>query len=218
MTIGLVGRKIGMTRIFKEDGDSVPVTVVEVETNHITQIKTEENDGYRAIQVTTGKRRASRVTKPMKGHFAKAKVEPGRGTWEFRIPANDQTEFEVGKELKVDLFSEGQLVDVTAKSKGKGFQGGVKRHNFKTQDASHGNSLSHRAIGSTGMCQTPGKVQKGKKMAGQMGNVTNTVRCQELVVVDLEKGLLLIKGTVPGGNGSNVIIRPSRKTKAAGEK
>lgn len=216
MSIGLVGRKIGMTRIFKEDGDSVPVTVVEVQPNHVTQIKTTETDGYNAIQVTTGKRRASRVTKPMAGHFAKAKVEAGRGTWEFRLTAEEIANYELGSEVKLDTFTDGQLVDVTAKSKGKGFQGGVKRHNFRTQDATHGNSLAHRALGSTGQCQTPGRVFKGKKMAGQMGNVRKTVQNQELVQVDADRKLLLIKGNVPGGNGSDVIVRPA--VKAGGEK
>jgi len=218
MSIGLVGRKIGMTRIFKEDGDSVPVTVVEVEPNHVTQIKTTETDGYNAIQVTTGKRRASRVTKPMAGHFAKAKVEAGRGAWEFRLSAEEVANYELGCEVKLDTFSSGQLVDVTSKSKGKGFQGTVKRYNFRMQDASHGNSLSHRALGSTGQCQTPGRVFKGKKMAGQMGNVRKTVQSQELVRVDTDKNLLLIKGNVPGGNGCDVMIRPAIKASAGGDR
>lgn len=169
MSIGLVGRKSGMTRIFTEEGTSIPVTVVEVQPNRVTQIKTPETDGYTAIQVTTGSRRASRVTKGMAGHFAKANTEAGTGLWEFRAEGADIADLTTGSEIKVDLFAEGQMVDVTGTSKGKGFQGGVKRHNFQMQDATHGNSLSHRAPGSIGQCQTPGRVWKGKKMAGQIG-------------------------------------------------
>ena len=215
--IGLVGQKIGMTRFFTEDGTSETVTVVMVEPNRITQVKTKENDGYSAIQVTTGKRRASRVTKAMKGHFAKAGVEPGRGTWEFRLPKTDTTTYEVGSELKVELLEEGKLVDVTSISKGKGFQGGIRRHNFRTQDATHGNSLSHRVLGSTGQNQTPGRVFKGKKMPGQMGNARVTVQNQEVIRIDAARNLVLIKGTVPGGNGSDVIIKPAKKAKAGGK-
>ena len=213
MSIGLVGRKSGMTRIFTEDGVSIPVSVVEVQPNRVTQVKTPETDGYSAIQVTMGSRRASRVTKSMAGHFAKADTEAGIGLWEFRTEGVDTTEITLGSELKVDLFKEGQIVDVTGTSKGKGFQGVVKRHNFQMQDATHGNSLSHRAPGSIGQCQTPGKVWKGKKMAGQMGNVRKTIQNLEVVRVDTENNLLLIKGAIPGAPGSNVIVRPAIKVK-----
>ena len=213
MSIGLVGRKSGMTRIFTEEGTSIPVTVVEVQPNRVTQIKTPETDGYTAIQVTTGSRRASRVTKGMAGHFAKAKTEAGTGLWEFRAESADIADLTAGSEIKVDLFAEGQMVDVTGTSKGKGFQGGVKRHNFQMQDATHGNSLSHRAPGSIGQCQTPGRVWKGKKMAGQMGNERSTTQSLKIVRVDLENNLLLIKGALPGATGSNVVVRPATKAK-----
>lgn len=211
MSIGLVGRKSGMTRIFTEEGNSVPVTVVEVQPNRVTQIKTPETDGYSAIQVTMGSRRASRVSKAMAGHYAKANTEAGEGLWEFRT--EDLSEIEVGGEIKVDLFEAGQKVDVTGTSKGKGFQGGVKRHNFRMQDATHGNSISHRAPGSIGQCQTPGRVFKGKKMAGQMGSERKTTQSLEVVRVDAENNLLLIKGAVPGATGSSVIVRPTIKVK-----
>ena len=211
MSIGLVGRKSGMTRVFTEEGTSVPVTVVEVQPNRVTQVKTPDVDGYSAIQVTTGSRRASRVTKGMAGHFAKASTEAGTGLWELRT--EDTAEIEMGSEIKVDQFEVGQMVDVTGISKGKGFQGGVKRHNFQMQDATHGNSLSHRAPGSIGQCQTPGRVWKGKKMAGQMGNVRHTTQSLEVVRVDMENNLLLIKGALPGATGSNVIVRPAVKSK-----
>ena len=211
MSIGLVGRKSGMTRVFTEEGTSVPVTVVEVQPNRVTQVKTPDVDGYCAIQVTTGSRRSSRVSKGMAGHFAKASTEAGSGLWEFRT--SDTAEIEAGSEIKVDQFEVGQMVDVTGTSKGKGFQGGVKRHNFQMQDATHGNSLSHRAPGSIGQCQTPGRVWKGKKMAGQMGNVRHTTQSLEIVRVDMENNLLLIKGALPGATGSNVIVRPAVKTK-----
>ena len=213
MSIGLVGRKSGMTRIFTEEGASIPVTVVEVQPNRVTQIKTPETDGYTAIQVTTGSRRASRVTKGMAGHFAKANTEAGTGLWEFRAEGADIADLATGSEIKVDLFAEGQMVDVTGTSKGKGFQGGVKRHNFQMQDATHGNSLSHRAPGSIGQCQTPGRVWKGKKMAGQMGNERSTTQSLKIVRVDLENNLLLIKGALPGATGSNAVVRPATKAK-----
>ena len=213
MSIGLVGRKSGMTRIFTEEGTSIPVTVVEVQPNRVTQIKTPETDGYTAIQVTTGSRRASRVTKGMAGHFAKANTEAGTGLWEFRAESADIADLTAGSEIKVDLFAEGQMVDVTGTSKGKGSQGGVKRHNFQMQDATHGNSLSHRAPGSIGQCQTPGRVWKGKKMAGQMGNERSTTQSLKIVRVDLENNLLLIKGALPGATGSNVVVRPATKAK-----
>ena len=207
--IGLVGRKVGMTRVFTEEGVSIPVTVVEVEANRISQVKTLETDGYAAIQVTAGAKKANRVTKPEAGHFAKAGVEAGRGLWEFRLENGE--EFEVGAELNVELFNEIKKVDVTGTSKGKGFQGAVKRWNFRTQDMTHGNSLSHRAPGSIGQCQTPGRVFKGKKMAGHMGAERVTTQNLEIVRVDAERNLLLIKGAVPGSTGGNVIVKPAVK-------
>lgn len=214
MAIGLIGRKCGMTRVFTEAGVSVPVTVVEVGKNRITQIKTLETDGYQAIQVTTGERRESRVTAPLKGHYAKAGVAAGRGLWEFRVTDTDLEGQEVGAELAADIFEVGQAVDVTGQSKGKGFQGGVKRWNFSMQDATHGNSVSHRALGSTGQNQTPGRVFKGKKMPGHMGSERVTIQGLEIVSVDADKGVLVIKGAVPGANGGNVIVRPSIKAAA----
>ena len=211
MSIGLVGRKSGMTRVFTEEGNSVPVTVVEVLPNRVTQVKTPETDGYSAIQVTTGSRRASRVSKAMAGHYAKANTEAGEGLWEFRT--EDLAEIKVGGEIKVDLFEAGQKVDVTGTSKGKGFQGGVKRHNFRMQDATHGNSISHRAPGSIGQCQTPGRVFRGKKMAGQMGSERKTTQSLEVIRVDAKNNLLLIKGAVPGATGASVIVRPTTKVK-----
>ncbi|MDP2575816.1 50S ribosomal protein L3 [Vibrio penaeicida] len=207
--IGLVGRKVGMTRVFTEEGVSIPVTVVEVEANRISQVKTLESDGYAAIQVTTGAKKANRVVKAEAGHFAKAGVEAGRGLWEFRLENGE--EFEVGSELNVELFNEVKKVDVTGTSKGKGFQGAVKRWNFRTQDMTHGNSLSHRAPGSIGQCQTPGRVFKGKKMAGHMGAERVTTQNLEIVRVDAERNLLLIKGAVPGATGGNVIVKPAVK-------
>jgi len=213
MTIGLVGRKCGMTRIFTEAGESIPVSVIEVEPNLITQVKTEETDGYRSLQVTTGSRRPSRVTKPMAGHFAKNGIAPGRGTWEFRLEEGDATDLTVGGEIKLDNFSAGQKVDITGVSIGKGFAGVIKRHHFRTQDATHGNSLSHRAPGSIGQNQTPGRVFKGKKMAGHMGNVQRTVQSLEVVRVDAEKNVILIKGAIPGAKGGDVIIKPAVKAR-----
>lgn len=212
MTVGLIGRKAGMTRVFTEDGQSVPVTVIEVEPNRVTAVKTEETDGYAAVQVTTGVKKANRLSKPEAGNFAKAGVEAGRGLWEFRLSGGD--EVNVGEELTVARFEAGQKVDVTGQSKGKGFQGGVKRWNFSMQDATHGNSLSHRAPGSIGQCQTPGRVWKGKKMAGQMGNAQVTVQTLEVVRVDAERNLLLIKGAVPGATGGDVIVKPAVKAGA----
>ena len=215
MTMGLVGRKCGMTRVFTEDGVSIPVTVIEAQPNQITQVKTVENDGYRALQVSAGKRKASRVSKPQAGHFAQAKVEAGDLMSEFRVGEADETEYQVGSTLQVDLFEEGQKVDVIGTSIGKGFAGTVKRHNFRTQDATHGNSLAHRAPGSIGQNQTPGRVFKGKKMSGQMGNVRSTVQNLEVVRVDAERNLLLIKGAVPGHKGGRVIVRPAVKARGA---
>ncbi|MGM0906489.1 MAG: 50S ribosomal protein L3 [Pseudomonadota bacterium] len=211
MAIGLVGRKVGMTRVFQEDGASVPVTVIEVLANRVTQVKSDDTDGYRALQVTTGEKKASRVTKPLAGHFAKAGTEAGRGLWEFRLKNGEGEDYTVGSELTVDIFAEVNKVDVTGTSKGKGFAGTVKRWNFSMQDATHGNSLSHRAPGSIGQNQSPGKVFKGKKMAGQMGNERVTTQSLELVRVDAERSLLLIKGAVPGATGSDVIVKPAVK-------
>ncbi|MDE0490860.1 50S ribosomal protein L3 [Psychrobacter sp. A3] len=211
MAIGLVGKKCGMTRVFTEAGVSIPVTVVEVDANRITQVKNTDVDGYQAIQITTGTRRDSRVTAAQKGHFAKAGVKAGRGVWEFRVNDSELEGREIGGEILADLFEQGQMVDVTGQSKGKGFQGGVKRHNFSMQDATHGNSVSHRALGSTGQNQSPGKVFKGKKMPGQMGNKRVTVQGLEVISVDAEKGLLVIKGAIPGATGGDVIVRPSVK-------
>ncbi len=211
MAIGLVGRKAGMTRIFTEEGASVPVTVIAVDPNRITQVKDGEKDGYRAVQVTSGSRRASRVNKPSAGHFAKAGVEAGTGLWEFRLADGEGEDLAVGGEIKVDIFQPGQRVDVRGKTKGKGFAGGVKRHNFRMQDATHGNSISHRAAGSIGQCQTPGRVFKGKRMEGHLGNVRNTAQNLEVVRVDTQRNLLLIKGAVPGARGGDVIICPAVK-------
>ncbi|NII11608.1 50S ribosomal protein L3 [Oleiagrimonas sp. C23AA] len=212
MSIGLVGRKCGMSRIFTEDGRSVPVTLIEATPNRVAQVKTEDNDGYTAIQVTAGVRRASLLTKPVKGHYAKAKVEPGRGLWEFRLAADDAGKYEVGAEIKVDdVFEAGQKVDVAGVSKGKGFAGTIKRHNFRGQDNTHGNSLSHRVPGSIGQNQTPGRVFPGKKMSGHMGAVRRTVQGLEVVKVDAERHLIAIKGSVPGATGGNVIVRPTAK-------
>ena len=211
MTIGLVGRKRGMTRIFTEEGNSVPVTVVEVNPNRITQIRSVEADGYAAIQVTSGAKRTSLVNKPAAGHFAKAGTEAGDGLWEFRLDDGEGSDLEVGSEITVERFEAGQKVDVTGTSKGKGFAGVIKRHNFRMQDATHGNSLSHRAPGSIGQCQTPGRVFKGKKMAGHMGDERVTTQNLEIVRVDAERNLLLIRGAVPGAPGGHVFVRPSIK-------
>jgi large subunit ribosomal protein L3 len=206
--IGLVGRKVGMTRIFTEEGVSVPVTVIEIQENRVTQVKTIENDGYQAIQVTTGSKKASHVNKPEAGHFAKAGVEAGRGLWEFRF---EEGEFTVGQSINVDLFTDVKKVDVIGTSKGKGFAGVTKRWNFRTQDATHGNSLAHRGHGSIGQNQTPGKVFKGRKMAGHLGNERVTVQSLEVVRVDAERKLLLVKGAVPGATNSDVIVKPAIK-------
>jgi large subunit ribosomal protein L3 len=211
MSLGLVGRKVGMTRVFTDDGTSVPVTVIEVEPNRVSQIKTVETDGYVAVQVVTGTRRASRVTRPMAGHYKKAGVEAGRGAWEFRVDSVD--EIELGKEIGVDLFEQGQIVDVCGVSKGKGFQGGVKRHNFRMQDATHGNSLAHRSNGSIGQNQTPGRVFKGKKMSGHMGARNTTTQNLQVVKVDTERNLLLIRGAVPGAKTGDVIVRAASKAR-----
>lgn len=214
MTIGLVGKKCGMTRVFTEEGISIPVTVLEVMPNRITQIKTNDSDGYQAIQVTYGTRKRTRVNKPLAGHYAKAGVEPGNGLCEFSVDSVDG--MSVGSELKVDIFRPGQYVDVTGTTKGKGFAGTIKRYNFAGQDATHGNSLSHRAPGSIGQRQSPGKVFKGKKMSGHMGNKRRTILTQQVVKVDTDRNLVLVRGAVPGAPGSKVIIRPAIKVSHEG--
>ncbi len=213
MAIGLIGRKLGMSRVFTETGKSIPVTVIEVLPNRITQIKTEEKEGYAAIQITTGAKRASRVNKPSAGHFAKAGIEAGRGLWEFCLNTEEGKDLQVGQDITVDRFEVGQRVDVAGISKGKGFQGPIKRYNFRTQDATHGNSRSHRAPGSIGQNQTPGRVFKGKKMAGHMGSKRCTIQNIEVVRVDKERQLLLVHGAIPGSPGGDVIVKLSVKTK-----
>lgn len=210
MAIGLVGRKVGMTRIFTEDGTSIPVTVIEATPNRVTQLRTEETDGYRALQVTAGTKKANRINKAEAGHFAKAGVEAGLGLWEFRLNG-DEGEFALAQEITVELFNDVNKVDVTGKSKGKGNAGVIKRWNFAMQDATHGNSLAHRAHGSIGQNQSPGKVFKGKKMSGHMGNERVTTQNLELVRVDVERNLLLVKGAVPGAIGGDVIVKPAVK-------
>lgn len=213
MTMGLVGRKCGMTRVFTDEGVSIPVTVIEAQPNRITQVKTVDVDGYRALQVTAGSKKPSRVSKSEAGHFAAAKVEAGDLITEFRLADDVEGEFELGGELKVDLFEEGQIVDVIGTTIGKGFAGTVKRHNFSMQDATHGNSLAHRAPGSIGQNQSPGRVFKGKKMSGHMGNVRRTAQNLQVVRVDADRNLLLIKGAVPGHAGGSVVVRPAIKTR-----
>lgn len=213
MPLGLVGKKIGMSRVFAEDGGSIPVTVLQVAANRVTQVKTTPRDRYAAVQVTTGARRPGRVSKPMSGHFAKAGVEPGVGLWEFRLDTDESCELTPGGEVQLDIFTAGQKVDVTGTSVGKGFAGVVKRYGFGGGRASHGASLTHRGAGSIGQCQDPGRVFPGKKMAGQMGNVTRTQQNLEVVRVDQERRLLLVKGSVPGPKGANVVIKPAVKAK-----
>ena len=215
MPIGLIGRKCGMTRVFTEDGASIPVTVVEIEPNRVTRVKTVDSDGYRALQVTTGSRRANRLSKAEAGHFAKSGVGAGRGLWEFALARDEGEDLEVGAELKVNLFQVGQKLDARGSSIGKGFAGVVKRHNFHMQDASHGNSLAHRAPGSIGQNQTPGRVFKGKRMAGHMGNVMRTAQNLEVVRVDDDRNLILLKGAVPGPKGGNVVLSPAIKSSSA---
>lgn len=207
--MGLIGKKLGMSRVFTEEGVSIPVTVIQIETNRITQIKDLADHGYRAIQVTTGSKKANRLVKPESGHFAKAGVEAGRGLWEFRL--DDIEDYQIGQQINLDIFSDIKKVDVSGISKGKGFAGTVKRWNFRTQDATHGNSLSHRVPGSIGQNQTPGKVFKGKKMAGRLGNERVTVQSLHVVRVDVALNVLLVKGAVPGATGSNLIVRPAVK-------
>ena len=211
MTMGIVGRKCGMSRIFTEAGESIPVTLIEASPNRIVQIKTAETDGYSAVQVTAGAKRSALVNKPSAGHYAKAKVEAGRGLWEFRVDADKATGFEVGGEIKADIFEVGQKVDVQGVTKGKGFQGTIKRWNFTMGDATHGNSLSHRSPGSLGQRQTPGRVFPGKKMSGHMGDRQQSTQNLTVVKVDAERGLIAIRGAVPGAPGGDVIVRPASK-------
>jgi large subunit ribosomal protein L3 len=211
MAIGLIGQKRGMTRVFMEDGDSVPVTVVEVTPNRVTRVKTEISDGYDAVQVTTGAKHRNRISKSEAGEFSKSDMEAGRGLWEFRLEESGVPELVTGSELKADLFEVGQTVDVTGTTIGKGFAGVIKRHNFSMGDATHGNSLSHRVGGSIGQCQTPGRVFKGKKMSGHMGNAQRTIQGLKIVKVDVDRNLLLIKGALPGAKGGDVMIKPSVK-------
>lgn len=214
MSLGLVGRKVGMTRVFDDNGASIPVTVLEMPANRVSQIKSKETDGYTAVQVTFGQKKANRVTKSAAGHFAKAGVEAGRGLTEFVVSQEEAANFQLGTAIEVTLFEAGQLVDVTGTTKGKGFSGSIKRHNFSSQRASHGNSVSHRAPGSIGMCQDPGRVFKGKRMAGQLGNTKATVQALQVVRVDAERNLLLVKGAVPGAINGDVVVRPSVKAGA----
>ena len=211
MSIGLVGKKQGMTRLFTPEGDSFAVSVVSVDPNTITQIKSEEVDGYNSIQVTTGQKNEKHISKPLSGHYKKGSINPGYGLWEFKVNNEDIENLEVGSQLNIDMFEEGQKVDVQGKSKGKGFAGTVKRWNFKMQDATHGNSISHRAPGSIGQCQTPGKVWKGKKMSGHMGDEKKTIQNLKIASIDIENNLLLIKGAIPGPTGSNVVLKPAIK-------
>ena len=211
MSIGLIGKKQGMTRVFTPEGDSFAVSVVSVLPNTITQIKSVESEGYSSIQVTTGDKKEKHLSKAQQGHFKKSSVNAGEGLWEFRVNSDDLNELQVGSEINLDIFEEGQKIDVQGKSKGKGFAGTVKRWNFKMQDASHGNSISHRAPGSIGQCQTPGKVWKGKKMSGHMGDVRKTIQNLKIASIDVENNLVLIKGAIPGPTGSNVVLKPAVK-------
>lgn len=211
MRVGIVGRKAGMSRVFTEDGRSVPVTLIEASPNRIVQVKTQETDGYSAIQVAAGSKRAALVSKPLAGHYARAKVEAGRGLWEFHVADDAVGGYEVGGEIKCDLFQVGQMVDVAGVTKGKGFQGTIKRWGFTMGDATHGNSLSHRSPGSIGQRQTPGRVFKGKKMSGHMGHVNQSAQGLEVVKVDVERGLIAVKGSVPGAPGGDVVVRPAAK-------
>ena len=217
MPIGLVGRKCGMTRVFTEDGESIPVTVIEAAPNRVAQLVAPDRNGYRAVQVTAGSASPTRIAKPQLGHFQRAGIDPGEGLWEFRLDETEGEDLTAGSELGVDVFSAGQRVDIVGTSRGKGFAGTVKRHNFRTQDASHGNSLAHRAPGSIGQNQTPGRVFKGKKMAGHMGNVRRTAANAEVVRVDRERNLLLVRGGVPGAAGARVVVRPAVKARSAGD-
>ena len=216
MALGLVGRKCGMTRVFTEDGVSIPVSVVQIDANRVSQLKELESDGYRAVQVAAGEKKSSKVSKAMAGHYAAANMTAGRGLWEFRLNEGEGEDLQVGSQLTTEIFSDGQLVDVQGTSIGKGFQGGVKRHNFQMQDATHGNSISHRSNGSIGMCQTPGRVFKGKKMSGHMGAVTVTTQNLTIHSIDAERNLILVKGAIPGAKGGDVILTPAIKQKNKG--
>ena len=216
MSIGLIGRKCGMTRVFCEDGSSVPVTVLQIDSNRVTQVKGIEVDGYRSIQVAAGDKKSSRVNKAMAGHYAAANVTAGRGLWEFRLEEGEGEDFSLGSQLTLDIFSAGQVIDVQGKSIGKGFAGGIKRHNFSMQDATHGNSRSHRVLGSIGMCQTPGRVFKGKKMEGHMGDEKVTVQNLTIHSIDVARSLILVRGAVPGAKGGDVIITPAMKMRNKG--
>ncbi len=217
MPIGLIGRKCGMTRIFTDAGDSVPVTVIEALPNRVTQLKTVDSDGYRAVQVTVGSRKASRTARPLVGHYAKAETGPGEGLWEFRLTEDEGADLAAGAEIKVDLFADGQMIDVTGSTRGKGYAGTIKRHNFKGQDNTHGNSVSHRVPGSIGQNQTPGRVFKGKKMSGHMGDVRRTIPNLEVVRVDSARNLILVRGGVPGAPGARVVLRPAVKAGSTAE-
>lgn len=216
MSIGLIGRKCGMTRVFCEDGTSVPVTVLQIDSNRISQVKSIEIDGYRSIQVTAGEKKSSRVNKAMAGHYAAASLTAGRGLWEFRLEEGEGEDLSTGAFLPIDIFSPGQVVDVQGTSIGKGFAGGIKRHHFSMQDATHGNSRSHRVLGSIGMCQTPGRVFKGKKMEGHLGAVKRTIQNLTIHAIDAERNLILVKGSVPGAKGGDVIITPAMKMRNKG--
>jgi large subunit ribosomal protein L3 len=216
MSIGLIGRKCGMTRVFSEDGSSTPVTVLQIDSNRVTQVKSLDNDGYRAIQIAVGDKKSSKVNKAMAGHYATANVTAGRGLWEFRLADGEGDDLSAGSELELSIFTTGQVVDVCGTSIGKGFAGGIKRHNFGMQDATHGNSRSHRVLGSIGQCQTPGRVFKGKKMAGHMGAVKTTVQNLTIHSIDTERNLILVTGSVPGAKGGDVIIRAASKKRNKG--
>ena len=216
MSIGLIGRKCGMTRIFTDDGLSVPVTVLEINTNKVVQVKGLEKDGYRAIQVAVGDKKSSKVNKALAGHYASANMTAGRDLVEFRLDDGEGEDLGTGSVLALDIFSQGQVIDASGTSIGKGFQGGIKRHNFGMQDATHGNSISHRSNGSIGMCQTPGRVFKGKKMSGHMGAVKRTVQNLTIQAIDVERNLILVKGAVPGAKGGDVVITPAVKMRNKG--
>lgn len=209
--LGFVGRKVGMARVFTDDRLSIPVTLIEATPNRVVQVKTRAKDGYDAVQVTAGHRRAALVTKPAAGHFAKAKVAAGRGLWEFRVDASRLSELSPGTEIQADMFTEGQCIDVQGMTKGKGFQGTIKRHNFRMGDATHGNSLSHRAPGSIGQRQTPGRVFPGKKMSGHMGHVRQRTQNLRVIKVDVARGFIAVRGAIPGAAGGDVILRPAVK-------
>ena len=216
MSIGLIGRKCGMTRVFTDDGISVPVTVLEINSNRVVQVKDTDRDGYRAVQIAVGEKKSSKVNKAMAGHYASANITAGRVLHEFRLDEGEGEDLSAGSELSLDVFNEGQVIDACATSIGKGFQGGVKRHHFEMQDATHGNSISHRSNGSIGMCQTPGRVFKGKKMSGHMGAVKRTIQNLTIHSIDVERNLILVKGSVPGAKGGDVVITPAMKMRNKG--